>query len=100
MKGVVKNLTTGRYFESGQMLNHDCLFHKKIIPQQIVAFTTVNVLYFDRETFRSILDQFPDISEDMARIIDEKEAYLVNKKFLEATIVNDDIKTQFIEMYN
>jgi hypothetical protein len=31
MNGVVKNLNTGRYFESGQMINHDMVLLKSNI---------------------------------------------------------------------
>lgn len=65
MNGVVHNQTTDRYFEAGQMINHDCITEKTLITQDCVAETDVSVLKYDRDTFQLIIDQFPDINEDL-----------------------------------
>jgi len=65
MNGIVFNRTTKRYLEAGQMINHDCVIQKTIILEDCVAETDVSALKYDRETFQMILDQFPDINEDM-----------------------------------
>ena len=54
MNGVVQNVTTGRYFEAGQMINHDCIFLETLITQDYVAETDVQVLAYEKETFISI----------------------------------------------
>ena len=39
MAGVVYNATTDRYFEAGQMINHDALFQKTLITSDYYAET-------------------------------------------------------------
>jgi CRP-like cAMP-binding protein len=51
MNGVVKNVTTGRYFESGQMINHECLLLKQPISQDYIAETDVSTLKYEASTF-------------------------------------------------
>ena len=69
MNGVVKNLNTGRYFESGQMINHDMVLLKSNIQQDYIAETDVSALKYEASTFQQILDQFPDFYEDLKTII-------------------------------
>jgi CRP-like cAMP-binding protein len=60
MNGVVKNVTTSRFFESGQMLNHDSIMLKENIQNDYIAETDVSVLKYENATFQQILDAFPD----------------------------------------
>jgi len=55
------------------MINHDCISEKTLITQDCVAETDVSVLKYDRETFQLIIDQFPDIHEDLKQLIKDKE---------------------------
>lgn len=52
MNGVVKNVTTSRFFESGQMLNHDCCLLKQFIQHDYIAETDVSVLKYERAIFQ------------------------------------------------
>jgi CRP-like cAMP-binding protein len=47
------------------MINYECILEKTFIKQNMIAETDVSALKYDRETFQSILDKFPDIMEDM-----------------------------------
>lgn len=47
------------------MINHDAIFMKTAIKNDYHAESDVNMLKYDRETFELILDQFPDINEDI-----------------------------------
>ena len=52
MHGVVKNTTTGRFFESGQMINHDCVLLKKPSSYDFIAETEVSALKYEAATFQ------------------------------------------------
>lgn len=56
MSGVVKNARTNRYFEPGQMINHDCILRKTKIIDNSLAETDVTVLKYEKESFLLILD--------------------------------------------
>lgn len=86
MNGVARNLTTSRYFESGQMINHDAVFLKKPIQHDYVAETEMTVLYYDASTFEQILNQFPDCHEDINQIIKERRVQQLNQKFVKTAL--------------
>lgn len=73
MNGVIHNQSTDRYFEAGQMINHDCIKEKTLIIHDYVAETDVSVLKYDRDTFHLIINQFPDIAEDLKQLIKDKD---------------------------
>ena len=78
MSGVVKNTRTNRFFQQGQMLNHDCIMKRTKIIDNYVAETEVSMLKFERETFLLLIDQFPDIKDDMTRMMREQEEQMIN----------------------
>lgn len=100
MNGVVHNTTTGRYFEAGQMINHDCIVKKQLIFEDLVADTAdVSVIKYERETFLQILDQFPDIQEDMNQMIKDKEDQMENEKFIKHAVNNDSTRNIIVNYY-
>lgn len=56
VSGVVENTTTNRFYESGQMINHDIVMRKSIIMYDFQADTDVSVLKYSKATFLQILD--------------------------------------------
>ena len=48
MSGVVQNQTSKRFFESGQMINHECFIKKTGITQDYVAETDVTAVKYDK----------------------------------------------------
>ena len=73
MSGVVQNLSTNRYFESGQMINYDLIMKNAEIQHTYKAISEVSLLKYDRVIFKQILDQFPDMLEDITRMVNEQE---------------------------
>jgi len=65
MNGIVMNTTTNRYYESGQILNHDCIVRKTSVQHNYIAHTDIAVFRYDKETFLKICEQFPDFDEDV-----------------------------------
>jgi len=51
MNGVAKNAHSGRFFESGQMINHDCVLNKELIKDNYMAETELSVLKYEVSTF-------------------------------------------------
>mmetsp|Transcript_5915 Transcript_5915/g.10087 ORF Transcript_5915/g.10087 Transcript_5915/m.10087 type:complete len:219 (+) Transcript_5915:144-800(+) len=99
MNGVVHNLTTDRYFEAGQMINHDCIIQKTSITQDYIAESDVSALKYERETFLMILDQFPDINEDMQQIVKDKMSFVENQKFIKNKINDQETRNLIINHY-
>jgi CRP-like cAMP-binding protein len=56
MNGVVHNKTTNRYFEAGQMINHDFIMLQTPITEEYVAESDVSALKYEREIFKQILE--------------------------------------------
>ena len=55
------------------MINHECFIKKTNITQDYIAETDVTAVKYDRQTFQQILDQFPDIYEDLLQMVKDKE---------------------------
>ena len=51
MAGIVLNNSTKRYFESGQMINHDVIYKKEVIRDEYIAVTDVAVVKFEKSIF-------------------------------------------------
>lgn len=81
MSGVVRNTTSGRYFESGQMINHDCVYKKQPVKYEYIAETEVSLLKYEASTFQQILNQFPDCQEDIRQIIEDMDQHVINNEF-------------------
>lgn len=65
-----------------------------------MAETDVSVLKYDRETFQLIIDQFPDIHEDLKQLIKDKEDQQENEIFMQNAIKNDETRKLIIKHYN
>lgn len=100
MSGVVKNLSSGRFFESGSMINHDSLLEKKLIQANMVAETDVNVLKYEALTFQQILDQFPDFYEDLKKIIKDRQIQEENQKFQKMAINDLNVRQAIVNYYH
>jgi CRP-like cAMP-binding protein len=51
MSGVVQNVTSKRFFEAGQMINHECFIKKTEITQDYIAETDVTAVKYERQIF-------------------------------------------------
>ena len=78
MSGVVKNLNTERYFEAGQMINHDAVFNHTDVLHDYHCETDVSTVKYSKETFLNICKQFPLIQEDMLAIAEDMNGTLIN----------------------
>lgn len=86
MTGIVLNNMTKRYFESGQMINHDVTYKKELVRDEYIAFTDVAVVKFDKQIFVQICDQFPDIEEDVKQMIHDHERIGGNSDYIAQTL--------------
>lgn len=99
MNGIVMNQETQRYFESGQMINHDTIFQKQSCKNNLVAHTEVAVFKYEKETFLKICETFPDISEDIETFIAEKKEHIINDEFMDKNIKNDKVRKAIVDNY-
>lgn len=99
MSGVILNETSQRFFESGQMINHDNILNRSSIACDYVAHTDVGVLKYTKETFLQILEQFPEIEDNVKTTIKEKKEYLNNNKFLKQAIISDKVRKAIVKNY-
>ena len=66
MQGVVKNTSAGKYMERGNMFNFENVMHRRKQPENLIAFSTrVVTMCFRAEIFLKLVEQFPDIKEDI-----------------------------------
>ena len=56
MAGIVQNTTTKRYFESGQMINHDVVYKKELVRDEFIAVTDVAVVKYEAPIFIQIIE--------------------------------------------
>ena len=82
------------------MINYECILEKTFIKQNLVAETDVSALKYDRETFQSILDKFPDIMEDMQQIMKDKAEQQINEQFVKESINNNLTRKNIVKHYN
>ena len=73
MNGVIKNTGNGKFFEACHMVNHEALLLNEKIKDDIVAETDVLVLKYDSETFKEILDKFPEVQDILKGLMNEKK---------------------------
>lgn len=100
MIGVVKNTTTGRFFETGQMINHDIVFLKQQVKEDFVAETNVSVLKYEAGCFQQIMDQFPDFYEDIKQMIDDQEEQKKDLRFIKTAINSSSIRGLIVKHYH
>lgn len=99
MSGVVKNTRTMRYFQRGQMINHDCILKRTKILDNFVAETEVTMLRYERETFLLIVDQFPDVKDDMNQMLRDQEEQMINDQFFQSAIHDNKTKNAILDNY-
>ena len=99
MQGIVHNQTTARYFEGGQIINQECVINQTLIRDDYVCKTDVTVLKFDPQVFLNIIDQFPDVDEDIKQIIEDKRAIRENNEFAQSALRSDLVRKAIIEDY-
>lgn len=63
------------------MINHDSIIKFNNALDNIIAETDVSMLKYDRETFLQIVDQFPDVKDDMNQMLRDQEEQLLNDKY-------------------
>lgn len=51
------------------MINHDCILKRSKAWDNFTAETEVAMLKYDRDTFLMIVDQFPDVRDDMNQML-------------------------------
>lgn len=54
------------------MINHDVVFNKEKIKEEYVALNDVYTVKFEAQIFQQIIDQFPDIQEDVKKMISKR----------------------------
>ena len=68
MSGNVLNVTTGRVFNEGSMLGETDIVFKRHRKDSFVADTECYILKYDKSIFEKILDEFPDIKEEVEEV--------------------------------
>lgn len=66
----------------------------------MVAETDVTVLKYDAMTFHQIIDQFPDFSEDLKKIINDRRIQEENLKFQKLAINDESVREAIVEYYH
>lgn len=92
MNGVVKNNSTGKFYEAGHMINHDSIVRKIDIIHDFVAETEVVVLKYEKQVFEQIMDTFPDFYEDIMDSIHEKEQIDQAQKKIDQQMQDTNLK--------
>lgn len=82
------------------MINHIAIFEKTMITETYLADTEVTAVYYTKETFLNILNQFPGIKENMIEILADKYGLIINDEFQRDQIHNYDTKNIIINWYN
>lgn len=58
------------------------------------------MLKFDPQIFLNIIEQFPDVDEDIKQIIEDKKAIKENNSFAEQAVRDDYVRKAIIEDYH
>jgi CRP-like cAMP-binding protein len=53
------------------MINHDTIYSNSKVQSNYYAETDVSVLKFERSVFEDIIKQFPDIKEDLNKMVQD-----------------------------
>ena len=69
------------------------------IIDNYVAETEVSMLKFERETFLLLIDQFPDIKDDMTRMMREQEEQMINDQYFQSTINDNKTKNAILQNF-
>ena len=71
--GIVQNFDTKRYFESGHMINHDCIFENVPQPHIYKGFSDTSLTFsFSKEVYLDILESHPEIKNEIKELIFER----------------------------
>ena len=100
MNGAAINVETERFFESGQMINHDAIIEDKIIKQTFMAETDVSVMRYEASVFEQIIDQFPNFYKDLKKFVDDKKELEESYKFKKRAVTDVNIQKLIINQYN
>ena len=72
--GVVENYDTGRFYESGHMINHDCIFQNQPQYHNYRGFAQVTLTFkYTRDIYLEILENYPEIRAEIKEMVDDRE---------------------------
>jgi len=72
--GIVENYSTGRYYEAGHMLNHDCVFEQVPQKHNFRGFAEVTFTFmYSSEVYLEILESYPEIKQEITEMIYDRE---------------------------
>ena len=76
------------------------MIRQTLVIDDYVCQTDVTVLKFDPKIFLNIIEQFPDVDEDIKQIIEDKRAIRENNSFAAQAVRDDLVRKAIIEDYH
>ena len=93
--GLVLNSGTNRYFESGHIINAECVLDNTLVTEDYVADSVeVSVLKYPRDVFLQMINHFPDIEENVKQLVKDKRMANINATFMNKMINNMRLATR------
>ena len=81
------------------MINHDAIYKKEVIRDEFIAVTDVAVVKYEKPIFIQIIEQFPDVEEDVRAMMNDRDAIVGHAEYINAAVKDDSIRKQIVDEY-